>query len=123
MPHWLYPVHVVKFLFFLSEVFGETKICKYVALGSDCVKENVKVVISKVKLAYYVEFVDKMCKCCIVAVVKQRIQMYNSPYKSLVDCIARVYQAEGVSAFYRSYTTQLAMNLPFQVTTLSICSH
>uniref|UniRef100_A0A1B6EHE9 Mitoferrin n=1 Tax=Cuerna arida TaxID=1464854 RepID=A0A1B6EHE9_9HEMI len=47
-------------------------------------------------------------------VVKQRIQMYNSPYKNLLDCIIRVYRAEGLLAFYRSYTTQLAMNLPFQ---------
>jgi len=47
-------------------------------------------------------------------VVKQRIQMYNSPYKSLVDCIVRIYSTEGISAFYRSYTTQLAMNIPFQ---------
>ncbi|XP_054261104.1 mitoferrin-1 isoform X2 [Macrosteles quadrilineatus] len=47
-------------------------------------------------------------------VVKQRIQMYNSPYKSLMECIVRVYRSEGISAFYRSFTTQLAMNLPFQ---------
>ncbi|KAG8330607.1 hypothetical protein J6590_059397 [Homalodisca vitripennis] len=40
--------------------------------------------------------------------------MYNSPYKNLLDCIIRVYRAEGLLAFYRSYTTQLAMNLPFQ---------
>lgn len=43
------------------------------------------------------------------------MQMYNSPYKKLADCIASVYRTEGVTAFYRSYTTQLAMNLPFQV--------
>lgn len=47
-------------------------------------------------------------------VVKQRLQMYNSPYKSILDCIRRIYRQEGTRAFYRSYTTQLAMNIPFQ---------
>lgn len=40
--------------------------------------------------------------------------MYKSPYKSLLDCIASIYRTEGIRAFYRSYTTQLAMNVPFQ---------
>lgn len=47
-------------------------------------------------------------------VVKQRIQMYNSPYRGVVDCIRKTYRLEGLSAFYRSYTTQLTMNVPFQ---------
>ncbi|XP_011140848.1 mitoferrin-1 isoform X2 [Harpegnathos saltator] len=47
-------------------------------------------------------------------VVKQRLQMYNSPYRGVLNCIQKVYQKEGISAFYRSYTTQLAMNVPFQ---------
>lgn len=47
-------------------------------------------------------------------VIKQRLQMYDSPYKSVVDCAKRVFQQEGISAFYRSYTTQLVMNLPYQ---------
>ncbi|XP_036384903.1 mitoferrin-2-like [Megalops cyprinoides] len=47
-------------------------------------------------------------------VVKQRMQMYNSPYRSVLDCIAAVWQKEGAGAFYRSYTTQLTMNVPFQ---------
>ncbi|PSN44197.1 Mitoferrin-2 [Blattella germanica] len=47
-------------------------------------------------------------------VVKQRLQMYNSPYNSTLDCIVKVYRAEGFRAFYRSYTTQLTMNVPFQ---------
>lgn len=46
-------------------------------------------------------------------VIKQRLQMYNSPYKSVVDCARTVFRQEGVSAFYRSYTTQLVMNLPY----------
>ncbi|CAL1577996.1 unnamed protein product [Knipowitschia caucasica] len=47
-------------------------------------------------------------------VVKQRMQMYNSPYRGVLDCIAAVWQKEGAAAFYRSYTTQLTMNVPFQ---------
>lgn len=47
-------------------------------------------------------------------VVKQRMQMYNSPYKTCFDCLSKVWNAEGFRAFYRSYTTQLIMNVPFQ---------
>ncbi len=47
-------------------------------------------------------------------VVKQRLQMYNSPFRSITECAIKVYQTEGFSAFYRSYGTQLAMNVPFQ---------
>ncbi|XP_053874398.1 mitoferrin-1 isoform X1 [Malaclemys terrapin pileata] len=47
-------------------------------------------------------------------VVKQRMQMYNSPYKTVLECIRTVHRTEGLGAFYRSYTTQLTMNVPFQ---------
>ncbi|MEE6486281.1 hypothetical protein FKM82_014567 [Ascaphus truei] len=47
-------------------------------------------------------------------VVKQRMQMYNSPYRRVTDCMRAVWQKEGAGAFYRSYTTQLTMNIPFQ---------
>ncbi|XP_025262366.1 mitoferrin-2 isoform X2 [Camponotus floridanus] len=47
-------------------------------------------------------------------VVKQRLQMYKSPYRDVWSCVQHVYQKEGIFAFYRSYTTQLAMNVPFQ---------
>lgn len=47
-------------------------------------------------------------------VVKQRMQMYNSPYRGVLDCVGAVWQKEGAAAFYRSYTTQLTMNVPFQ---------
>jgi solute carrier family 25 iron transporter 28/37 len=46
-------------------------------------------------------------------VVKQRMQVYNSPYKSCLDCIRTVQRTEGIHAFYRSYWTQLLMNIPF----------
>ncbi|RZB38831.1 Mito carr domain containing protein [Asbolus verrucosus] len=47
-------------------------------------------------------------------VVKQRMQMLNSPYKSAIQCFVDIYRREGLPAFYRSYTTQLTMNIPFQ---------
>jgi len=47
-------------------------------------------------------------------VIKQRLQMYNSPYKTVVQCARMVYKTEGIGAFYRSYTTQLCMNVPYQ---------
>jgi len=49
-------------------------------------------------------------------VVKQRMQMFQSPYRNCRDCILKIYHSEGVRAFYRSYTTALSMNIPFQVT-------
>lgn len=40
--------------------------------------------------------------------------MYNSPYKTVLQCATGVYRTEGYKAFYRSYITQLCMNLPHQ---------
>lgn len=50
-----------------------------------------------------------------IDVIKQRMQVYGSPYKSCAHCTMDVYTKEGLRAFYRSYTTQLTMNLPFQI--------
>jgi len=47
-------------------------------------------------------------------VVKQRLQMYNSPYRSAWACFHDVFRREGLRAFYRSYGTTLSMNIPFQ---------
>ncbi|KAF2354992.1 Mitochondrial substrate/solute carrier, partial [Trinorchestia longiramus] len=44
--------------------------------------------------------------------IKQRLQMYNSPYSSCFSCANHLYRTEGLRVFYRSYTTQLVMNLP-----------
>lgn len=49
-------------------------------------------------------------------VVKQRMQMFQSPYKNCRDCVLKICRAEGIGAFYRSYITALTMNIPFQVT-------
>ncbi|EYC16086.1 hypothetical protein Y032_0035g3142 [Ancylostoma ceylanicum] len=47
-------------------------------------------------------------------VVKQRMQMQFSPYGSSLECVRCIYRREGMAAFYRSYTTQLVMAIPFQ---------
>lgn len=47
-------------------------------------------------------------------VIKQRLQMYNSPYKTALSCCRDIWKREGIGAFYRSYNTQLFMNVPFQ---------
>lgn len=54
-------------------------------------------------------------------VVKQRMQMCCSPFTSCTQATMSIYKSEGIKAFYRSYLTQLAMNVPFQVS-LSIFS-
>ncbi|CAL8095486.1 unnamed protein product [Calicophoron daubneyi] len=45
--------------------------------------------------------------------VKQRLQLYNSPYHNTLDCLRRVCATEGLGTLYRAYFTQLTMNLPF----------
>lgn len=49
-----------------------------------------------------------------VDVIKQRMQIYNSPYRGVLDCTRHVWKTERITAFYRSYTTQITMNIPFQ---------
>ena len=48
-----------------------------------------------------------------VDTVKQRLQMHNSPYKGVWDCIVKTTESQGIRALYRSYPTTLAMNVPF----------
>jgi solute carrier family 25 (mitochondrial iron transporter), member 28/37 len=47
-------------------------------------------------------------------VVKQRMQAYGSPYKTILECGKSVFQKEGLSAFFISYPTTLLLNIPFQ---------
>ena len=49
-----------------------------------------------------------------ISVVKQRMQVFNSPYTTCRTCAKAILKQEGIFAFYRSYTTQLTMNIPFQ---------
>ena len=51
----------------------------------------------------------------LLPVVKQRMQMCCSPYTSCSQAAYSIFRAEGARAFYRSYGTQLTMNIPFQV--------
>lgn len=45
--------------------------------------------------------------------VKQRLQLTNSPYKGVWDCMKRVLREDGFRAFYASYRTTVLMNAPF----------
>ncbi|KAJ7964256.1 Mitochondrial carrier protein [Quillaja saponaria] len=45
--------------------------------------------------------------------VKQRLQLSNSAYKGVLDCVKRVLSEEGLEAFYASYRTTVLMNAPF----------
>ncbi|KAG4184341.1 hypothetical protein ERO13_A09G167300v2 [Gossypium hirsutum] len=45
--------------------------------------------------------------------VKQRLQLKNSPYKGVAECVRRVVMEEGIGAFYASYRTTVIMNAPF----------
>eukprot|EP00095_Tigriopus_kingsejongensis_P010395 maker-scaffold1565_size35505-snap-gene-0.10 protein:Tk10395 transcript:maker-scaffold1565_size35505-snap-gene-0.10-mRNA-1 annotation:"hypothetical protein DAPPUDRAFT_197963" len=47
-------------------------------------------------------------------VIKQRMQMCCSPYSSCTNAAVTIFRQEGMRAFYRSYFTQLTMNVPFQ---------
>lgn len=46
-------------------------------------------------------------------VVKQRLQLANSPYNGVMDCISTTLRKEGVKAFFKSYNTTVIMNVPF----------
>lgn len=45
--------------------------------------------------------------------VKQRLQLKNSPYMGVLDCVRTVLKEEGFRAFYASYRTTVVMNAPF----------
>lgn len=46
-------------------------------------------------------------------VIKQRMQVRNSPYRSISHCITSTWRQEGLRAFYKSYWTTLVMNIPY----------
>lgn len=46
-------------------------------------------------------------------VVKQRMQVHQSQFRSVFTCASVVYRTEGLSAFYVSYPTTLTMTIPF----------
>jgi len=53
-------------------------------------------------------------------VIKQRMQMHNSGYRSVWHCASTVYRKEGISAFYISYPTTLIMSVPFTAVQFSV---
>ncbi|KAI0731162.1 mitochondrial carrier [Earliella scabrosa] len=46
-------------------------------------------------------------------VIKQRMQVHKSEFRSALTCARTVYHTEGLSAFYVSYPTTLTMTVPF----------
>ena len=48
------------------------------------------------------------------AVIKQRMQVYGTPYRTCVDCARTIMSREGWHAFYYSFGTQLVLNIPYQ---------
>ncbi|KAF7723936.1 Fe(2+) transporter [Apophysomyces ossiformis] len=47
-------------------------------------------------------------------VIKQRMQLRDSTYRTVRECARHVYAKEGMAAFYISLPTTLAMSIPFQ---------
>ncbi|KAL0088320.1 mitochondrial carrier domain-containing protein [Phycomyces blakesleeanus] len=47
-------------------------------------------------------------------VIKQRMQLEDSTYRSVRSCARAVYRSEGLAAFYISLPTTLSMSIPFQ---------
>ena len=45
--------------------------------------------------------------------IKQRMQVHESQFRSVITCARTVYQTEGLNAFYISYPTTLTMTVPF----------
>ena len=46
-------------------------------------------------------------------VIKQRMQVFGSPYKTCLQCGRSVYKREGVRAYYRSFSTQVRFHEMF----------
>lgn len=53
-------------------------------------------------------------------VIKQRMQLQNSTYRSVIACAKHVHATEGLRAFYISYPTTLLMNIPLQAVQFSV---
>ncbi|WOO79802.1 putative mitochondrial carrierc [Vanrija pseudolonga] len=53
-------------------------------------------------------------------VIKQRMQIQGSPFRSVWQCAKTVYHTEGLTAFYVSYPTTLTMTVPFTAVQFSV---
>jgi solute carrier family 25 iron transporter 28/37 len=56
-------------------------------------------------------------------VVKQRMQMHGSTYRSSYQCALSILHKEGVGALYVSYPTTLLMTVPFQAIQFAVYEH
>jgi len=56
-------------------------------------------------------------------VVKQRMQMHQSEFRSVFTCARVVYRNEGLAAFYVSYPTTLTMTIPFTAVQFTVYEH
>ncbi|KAG2157847.1 mitochondrial carrier domain-containing protein [Suillus bovinus] len=56
-------------------------------------------------------------------VIKQRMQVHQSEFRSVFTAMRVVYQTEGLSAFYVSYPTTLTMSVPFTAVQFTVYEH
>jgi solute carrier family 25 (mitochondrial iron transporter), member 28/37 len=56
-------------------------------------------------------------------VIKQRMQVHNSAFRTISSCARTVYATEGLSAFYVSYPTTLTMSVPFTAAQFTVYEH
>jgi len=56
-------------------------------------------------------------------VIKQRMQVHQSQFRSVWACAASVYRAEGLGAFYVSYPTTIAITIPFNAIQFTVYEH
>lgn len=56
-------------------------------------------------------------------VIKQRMQVHKSEFRSVYTCARTVYRTEGLGAFYVSYPTTLAISIPFNAIQYTIYEH
>jgi solute carrier family 25 iron transporter 28/37 len=56
-------------------------------------------------------------------VIKQRMQVHQSEFRSVFTAIRVVYRTEGLGAFYVSYPTTLTMSVPFTAVQFTVYEH
>ncbi|TFK25647.1 carrier protein [Coprinopsis marcescibilis] len=56
-------------------------------------------------------------------VIKQRMQLHQSAFRSVLSCATTIYKTEGLGAFYVSYPTTLAISIPFNAIQFTVYEH
>ncbi|KAG1814542.1 mitochondrial carrier domain-containing protein [Suillus variegatus] len=56
-------------------------------------------------------------------VIKQRMQVHQSEFRSVFTALRVVYRTEGLAAFYVSYPTTLTMSVPFTAVQFTVYEH